>query len=476
MDVMACQPHPVEQFTFLTKPWAHQVAALEFLSSNSAVLLDYEMGTGKTKIAVDWISNQVPGNHVIICPKKVIDVWASEFEAHCPVTHYLLTLSKTQTARKKADAVLQLLDWSPREPGPKVVVVNYETAWRSYMREVLLGAKWDSVILDESHRIKDPRGRASRFCLELGVRVKSSGRRICLTGTPLPHSPLDAFAQARFLDKEIFGLSFSRFRAHYAIMGGHCVNGRPVQILGFQNQDELSARLGRVTIAARTDEVLDLPDAHHISRPVTLSNAGLRHYKNIEKLFITWVKDEEITASNALVKLLRLQQITSGHLPKEGGGHETIDTSKRDALEEILSDLPSSEKVVVFCRFTADVAEVKAVAEEVGRKAAELSGRVNELELWKKDAGTTILASQIQAGKEGISLVEARYAIYYSLGFSLGDYIQSLARIRRPGQKACRCVYYHLVASGTVDEKVYTALQKRRDVVESILDDMRCTF
>jgi hypothetical protein len=71
----------------------------------------------------------------------------------------------------------------------------------------------------------------------------------------------------------------------------------------------------------------------------------------------------------------------------------------------------------------------------------------------------------------GIDLSRAAYAFYYSLGFSLGDYEQSLARLRRPGQT--RCVrYYHLVAPGTVDEQVYAALRERRSVIEAVLRNL----
>jgi SNF2 family DNA or RNA helicase len=75
---------------------------------------------------------------------------------------------------------------------------------------------------------------------------------------------------------------------------------------------------------------------------------------------------------------------------------------------------------------------------------------------------------QIQSGGVGIDCSRAAYAFYYSLGFSLGDYEQSLARLRRPGQT--RCVrYYHLVCEGTVDAQVYAALRERRNVIEAVL-------
>ena len=75
---------------------------------------------------------------------------------------------------------------------------------------------------------------------------------------------------------------------------------------------------------------------------------------------------------------------------------------------------------------------------------------------------------QIQAGGVGIDLTQASIAIYFSVGFSLGDYLQSLARLHRPGQRH-PVTFYHLIATGTVDEKVFKALQDRQEVVANIL-------
>jgi SNF2 family DNA or RNA helicase len=126
--------------------------------------------------------------------------------------------------------------------------------------------------------------------------------------------------------------------------------------------------------------------------------------------------------------------------------------------------------VVVFCRFRCDLAEVEAVAKDLGRSYAELSGDRNDLAAWQRGEAT-ILGVQLQSGGVGIDLTRAAYCVYYSMGYSLGDYEQSLARLRRPGQTRC-CRYYHLVCKGTVDEQVYAALRHRRGVVDSVLNGL----
>jgi SNF2 family DNA or RNA helicase len=126
--------------------------------------------------------------------------------------------------------------------------------------------------------------------------------------------------------------------------------------------------------------------------------------------------------------------------------------------------------VVVFCRFRSDLDDVAAAARELGREYAEVSGERKDLERWQA-GDAAILGVQMQSGGVGIDCSRAAYAFYYSLGYSLGDYEQSLARLRRPGQT--RCVrYYHLVCQGTVDEQVYAALRERRNVVDAVLQKL----
>ena len=103
----------------------------------------------------------------------------------------------------------------------------------------------------------------------------------------------------------------------------------------------------------------------------------------------------------------------------------------------------------------------------MGKKVLELSGRIKQ-NFEFQDGEGDILAVQIQAGGVGIDLTRTRYCIYYSLGFNLGEYQQSLARVHRPGQEH-PVTYIHLLATGTVDQQVHNALQRRENVIEAVL-------
>lgn len=444
----------------MTPPlWSHQRDALDFIAGKNAALLAMDMGTGKTRVVVEALSKQLGnGRALVLCPKSVIDVWRNQIDTFWPDHPAVICLNGRGTAKSKADR-------SRSFTAPYILVLNYELAIQEPMARFLIDEPWHVTVLDESHRIKAPGGRASLLCRSLRLTSK---HRLCLTGTPLPHSPLDAYAQFRFLDPRVFGSSFVRFKSQYAIEQKRTLaNGRSFrQVSGFRNLDDLHRRMAPLTFRCKAEDVLpDLPDAIHEARAVQLSPKTRKVYDAMRLDLVEQVEAGLVSASNALTKLLRLQQITSGTVRYEDSDSaKHISTEKWDALKDLLDDLPQDEPVVVFCRFATDL---DLIGSKIGDSYRELSGRRNELSQWQEGSGR-VIGVQIQAGGVGVDLTRARYCVYFSLGFSLGDYEQSLARVRRPGQDR-RVFYYHLIASDTVDEKVYGALRQRKNVIENVL-------
>jgi SNF2 family DNA or RNA helicase len=445
-----------------TKPWRHQRRAYHFAEHMRASLLYCGMGTGKSKVVVDVVQNSDMTNILIVCPKSVVPVWKTQFRIHYAergksATVYLI---EKGTSKVKATQIRNIINRNALPEKQRIVVINYDSYWRPGIKEALLAVKWDLIVLDEGHRIKAPGGRASRFAQRVGVKAR---KRMALTGTPLPHSPLDAYGLFRFLDSTIYGTSFNRFKNRYAVMGGF----GNYQVLGFQNQDEFSELFNSITFKA-TRDVLELPEVLHDYRTLEMNGDARKTYDQIENTFYAQIDSGEITVSNALVKLLRLQQITGGFVKDDNGIEQELHTIKQKALAEYLGDLPQDEPVVVFCRFKADLRSVHKAADRTERTSSELSGSRRELEDWQ-EGKTDVLACQIGSGAEGIDLTRAHYCVYFSLGFSLGQYEQSLARIHRPGQD--RPVYYmHLLVEKSIDQHVYKLLRQRKNVVEGIVN------
>lgn len=446
--------------------WRHQRQAFHFARRLDSAMLAMDMGTGKSKVTIDLIQNSDDRLVLIVCPKSVVAVWPREFEKHAadPSRFMVIPLS-AGTTEARAQEVTRKSKLAMATGKTAVFVINYEAVWRDAIAKVLMTVDWSRIVCDESHRIKSPTGVASKFMGKLG---READRRLALTGTPMPHSPLDAFGQYRFLDPSVFGDSFFRFKHTYGVWGGY--GGH--ELLGYRNEDDLNSRF--YSLAYRVGkEVLDLPEAIHDTRSVALEPSAMKMYRDLRDEFVAWVGEgHEVTATNALAKLLRMQQLTSGFLPGvDGEGTVEVSTAKSGLLADVIEDMAVDEPVVVFCRFRADLDVVHRVAAAQGRTSAELSGRTNALASWQAGEAD-VLAVQIQSGGVGIDLTRARYCIYYSLGFSLGDYMQSLARVHRPGQTRS-VTYLHLVATDTIDEVVYAALAARDEVVQTILRELQ---
>ena len=456
---MATQEMTDETTTARPRSWAHQIEAFRFAVEKSAAMLAMDMGTGKSKVAVDLLAAWDARNVLILAPLSVLSVWRREFATHDPrgVEPVILDRGAGDWKRKRAAEAIA---------AGRPVVVNYESAWRDPLGSLLVKTFWDAAVCDESHRIKSPQGKASKLAARVGIVSK---RRLCLTGTPMPHSPLDLYAQFRFLDRSVFGTSYTAFRARYAVTNPMFAS----QVVRWINEVELQDKYHSLAFRVRARDVLSLPEVVHQTREVSLSPKARVVYNELQREMVARIDSGEITAANALVKLLRLQQITSGFVAADDSEPVELCHAKKYALQEIIEDIDPSEPVVVFCRFRRDLEVVRDLAERLGRRYDEVSGTRRDLTATAEmRPGCQVLGVQIQSGGVGIDLTRARYAVYYSLGFSLGDYEQSLARVHRPGQTRTT-FYYHLVATNTVDEAVYGALRKRRDVVTAVLDGIK---
>lgn len=446
----------------MTTLWPHQQAAVNFAADKPGAMLAMEMGTGKTLTALALLELWQARRVLILCPKSVAPVWQHEFAKH--TTGWHVALLADGPVNKRLETLRALYQANLLKVA---CVVNYDILAQASVPPALK-RPWDVIIYDESHRLKSAAGRQSRVASQL---MHHATRRLALTGTPMPHSPLDVYAQCRCLDKRVFGASNAAFKARYAVKGGYMGH----QIVAYQNLDELHDKLYSITYRCRAADVLDLPGAEDSYRYCDLGPAEAKAYKSMEQELVAEIAGGLVTASNALVKLLRLQQITSGYLPLEGDAQE-IGTAKQMLLAEVLEDLSPAEvgearePVVVFCRYTHDLAAVAAVCAAQGLRCGELSGQRNDLEAWQRGEAD-VLATQLQAGGLGVDMTRARYCVYYSNSYSLGDYEQTRARCHRPGQTR-PVTYIHLLARGTVDEVVLEALGKRRDVVAAVIDKL----
>lgn len=452
--------------------WPNQEEALQFTLEHSCTMLDMEMGTGKTRVALDSVFEREDVRWIlIVCPKSVLGVWHENLmKFHAEDAWDMETLSPKKTVKKKAE---DLYKWKVEVQDDykirKFVVVNYDSVWRAPLGDLIYKQmNWDLVILDESHRAKSAGSKVSKYLAMLGKRVKY---KMCLSGTPMANSPLDVYGQYRFLDPTIFGTNHYLFLQEYAIMGGPDLKF----IVGYKNQQQLHDKFQSIAYTCKMSDIKDrlkLPEVLPMTRrEVELPAKDIKAMKQLSKEFVAECGSGFVAVNNVLVKLLRLQQITSGFCEVQEGVFEDADiqelnTAKRDELTEILSDISPLSSVVVFCVFRHDIAAIHEAARESKRKSYELSGSANTLEDWKKEDGA-VIAVQIQAGAEGVDMTKAHHAVYYSAPHSLAMYAQSKARLYRPGQGS-PISFMHLIAKDTIDEAMFKSLERKEDVIESI--------
>ena len=440
--------------------WPHQHRLVEHALARPGSMWAADMGTGKSYAAIELMRRLGWPKTLVVAPATVVrGVWPDQLDQWGDPAQRVEIIDGKVTARGGLTAGQRRLQLIERAG---ILLVNYESVWREPVKSALLTAGFGLMVLDESHRIKAPGGVASRYLSRLAAHVP---KRVGMTGTPMPNSPLDLYAQYRTIDKRVFGTSVAVYRARYAIMGGYDQK----EIIGWKHRDELRERYKSIAIEVGASEVLSLPPTVDSTHQVTLGRKAQRLSVEAEDAFLLECSTGTVTVANALVKLLRLQQITSGYLQPEGQRADVFDTSKRDALTSLLSDLGETH-AVVFARFRHDLLSIHEAAGTSGYASWEISGSRKQLDEWRDHGG--VLAVQVQSGGLGIDLTRSRTAIYYSLGFSLGDYQQSRARLHRPGQE--RSVHYvHLVASDTIDARVLRALTKKQNVIRTIVEGTR---
>lgn len=484
------------------KSFDHQMQGLRNLIDNDGVYaLLWDPGTGKTKCVIDYLSwlslaakSQV--RVLVVCPKAVTDSWVEQTEhfASVPVDAKILEGSINQKAAEMAAfAKIPLAS-----TGILMRVCNLDTfssrrtvsQTSSKLHSDLL---LDSVkkfaphmlVVDESHRIKGKSSNAGRLLGRIQPHVK---RRVLLTGTPMPHSPLDVWSQARVLDPKMFSTngkmwSFGQFQQWYAVMGGFM--GK--EIKGFKYLDDLEKRLGTRSMVVRKQDALDLPPTTDIMVPVALDAAESKAYaKMMTDLLFQLDSGEFMSAPSRLTQMLRLRQITSGYVKADASEDYTfIGESRIKVALSVLEDLMATEKRVVV--FAWGRPEVDRLVERInsshalnGAKGHAITGDTlddTRLRLRKKfasdDPERLILVCQWRTVSLGINeFVAANHALILSLSQQRDDLIQGKARLDRQGQTK-PVTFWFIQAPGTVDEVILMSHQDRTKLEDALLAHIR---
>jgi len=456
-------------FEFKTKPFEHQEDAFNKWRDCAYKPLFWDMGTGKTKAVIDFVRDKCYKHGevvttLMIVPNAATKKMKREFEKHSSLVEYVDILAGTKAKRLKILA----------KDNKKIFIINIEGVLS--IQKELVKTAFDVVIVDESHMIKNMRAKRTKAIIKIG---KKSKYRYILTGTAILSSPMDIFSQYLFLDQgETFGTNFFSFKNKYFedanVAWRNNKNYYPKWEVKPDVLDLLNNLINQTADIRKKKDCLDLPPKVFQTIELDMSDEQKTVYKEMQENLIAFFNSgEPITAANALTKLLRLNQITSGFAKDALGQELDFKTNvKLSALKELLTELTPAHKVVVWCKFVRNIERLKE-AFACYNPATLYGATVDkdaEVQRFENDAACRLLIGNPQSGSSSIDLISSDYVIYYSYGYNLGYRLQSEDRCHRSGSEIHdKITYVTLVCNDSIDEVILQALKNKENLATNIL-------
>jgi SNF2 family DNA or RNA helicase len=469
-------------YKFKTKPFAHQLKALEMSWDKKVFAYFMEMGTGKSKVLIDNMSilydKGLINGALIIAPKGVYKNW---FDSEIP-THMADHIEKKMvlwesSAGKSKEKELDTLFKSSYDL--HILIMNVEalsTKKGKQFAEKFLSCHKTLMAIDESTTIKNPGANRTKNIIAIGKHV--TYKRI-LTGSPVTKSPLDLYTQCWFLDPWLLDQqSYYSFRTRYALTRKINVSGRQVEIVvGYRNLGELSDKIKPFSHRVLKDDCLDLPPKTYMKRTIQLTEEQRKVYKQMKDIALATLNGKLTTTHNVITQLMRLHQITCGHFKSDDGQTQKIASNRLDELMDVLFEMEG--KAVIWAHYRYDIEViVEAIKKEYGDKSVvtyygdtSTDDRQKAIKLIQDPKSEVrFIVGTPQTGGYGITLTGASTMIYYSNGYDLEKRQQSEARIDRIGQTK-NMTYIDIIAEGTVDEKIVKALRTKVNIATEVMGE-----
>ena len=468
-------------YKFKTKPYAHQLKALEMSWNKEVFAYFMEMGTGKSKVLLDNIAMLYDRGKIngalIVAPKGVYKNWCdSEIPTHLPDhVQNKAVLWQSLIGQKQK---LKLNSLFKVEIDLHILIMNVEAF--STKKGVEFATKFLTshnalFAIDESTTIKNPGAKRTKNILKLSKEGKY--RRI-LTGSPVTKSPLDLYTQCHFLDSYLLDhSSYYTFRTRYAIMRTANFSGRSVQVVvGYHNLEELTEKLRAFSYRVLKDDCLDLPPKTFMKRTIQLTPEQNKVYQQMKQMALAEMNGKMITTATALTQLMRLHQITCGHFKADDDSIQEIKNNRITELMDVLEEVEG--KAVIWAHYRHDIATiVREIEKKYPMSVVTYYGNTSTDDRQKAikkiqdpESKVRFLVGTPQTGGYGITLTGASTMIYYSNGYDLEKRQQSEARIDRIGQEK-RMTYIDILAEDTVDERIVKALRKKVNIATQIMGE-----
>lgn len=523
-DVPPTIPFPVS-YNFKTDPFPQQRDALALSWNKSGFALFMEMGTGKSKVAIDKATNhfmQGDINGMIVwCPVSIRTNWIGEFRTHCPldlkwkIVDGMPVSPYIKVCDLSTKALERELDEFIATPMPfKVLIVGMESvqqgsavddpkkAGRAYaVAERFALAHNHIAVVDEAHGIKGHDSNRTVNITKLGLMAKF---KLLMTGTPVLQGLLDLYSYFEFLDPNIIGMGdWYSFRARYAILSDDGYN----RVVAYDNTEELLSTVQPYIYQVLKSECMSLPPKMYAERVVKLSAAQKEVYDKIKKTKEYEKGDVKVSIDNALQKYSALQTVIGGFLnydeyeeqpsnamdinfaklvsegedkrKKRRATMPIVDWRSNPKISELLQclqEIGDKEQVIIWTVHTYELLQVSAALRHKYGDSSVVD-YYGGVDLATRDAGKSrfnagharFFNANQYTGGVGLTLNEASYVFYLSHSFKLKDRLQSEDRNHRIGQTKS-VLYTTIIAAGTVDHDIMSAIRDKKDFADWVKD------
>lgn len=423
------------------------------MEGGGGFMLIPEQRTGKTVTALDIaerLRTKAPFL-IIFCPKVAIPVWEKAI---------------AQEYKRGTFAEIHIHNYEQ-------YVANRE-AWYKWAKQ---HAKKFIAIADESHLIKARGASRSRVARHIS---KYALYRLALTGTPIANGLIDAWAQFNFIDPDIFGpfddeldketgeLIEEHFNGRYIRWGGY----KQHQIVGYRNEKEFNRIFHEHSYRITLREAKKEGGQPNLKIQMTKSYVDLDsrsqfHYDEMLDELQTVVDGEKVSAKNVLACVVKLQQICGGFLRKEDGSYLSLGREKLDKLHEIARSLRSGSKFIVIARY---IHELERIAGFLERSLGISTQIVRGGQPFDGKFHCDAIAMQIQSGM-AVDMSQADAIIFYSTDYSYLNFEQARFRILSYAKEHAR--YFFLLARGTIDEQIFDAVTRKKNLAKLVIDTYR---
>lgn len=482
-----------------------QAVGEAFLRDAGDALLGDEMGTGKTvqvlaAMCRDYLGGEDVLPAIVICPNTVKSSWRDHIDQWMPGIHAYVIKGGAANREK-------ILKEAAKDPNA-IVIINYESlrtmsrlaGWggtqlrrcracdpkngeeglRTSSCQVhpksLNRIPFRTVIVDEAHRIKEPKSQQTRAVWAIS-HSPAVQRRWLLTGTPLANHPGDLWSLLHCMSPEDHPTK-TKFVDRYCLQSWNAYGGLDIVGVNPATRDEFFKLLDPHFRRMPKDLVLSqLPPKVRETRWVDLTPAQERAYRNLDEHGATFLDDELFTTDNSLIEKLRLMQLASGALVREGDQLRLAEpSSKLDAMDEVLEEL--GPKQVVICAESRQLIDL-AAARLAKRRVSHglITGTVSAYDRDRnlrvfQEGGTQILLFTVKAGGTGLTMTAADTMIRLQRSWSMIDNKQSEDRIHRIGSERHESVLIiDIVARDTVEEGQMVSLAEKLRRLEEINRD-----